>query len=144
MLSNQKCSIPDLLSAVHDFHTITAPHPLQVALADALRHLPMSFYDKVRSEFNDRRELLVSSVLESGFSVSRPQGSYFLWCGYDRLSSVPDVDFSRWLLQVGGIAGLPGSVFYPKGAPDTRRIRFTFSKSRSTLHAAHERLRMLR
>jgi len=48
------------------------------------------------------------------------------------------------LLHHGGIAGLPGSVFYPKGARDTQRIRFTFSKSRATLEAARERLARLR
>ena len=132
------------LSAVHDFHTITAPHPLQVALASAMRELDSSFYDKVRREFHFRRELLSRSLRGCGFSFSDPRGSYFLWCGYSTIASTADVAFSQWLLHHGGIAGLPGSVFYPKGARDTQRIRFTFSKSRATLEAARERLARLR
>ncbi|HUA63328.1 MAG TPA: pyridoxal phosphate-dependent aminotransferase [Verrucomicrobiae bacterium] len=132
------------LSAVHDFHTITAPHPLQVALANAMRELDASFYEKVRREFLFRRELLAGSLRECGFSFTDPQGSYFLWCSYSAMASTPDVAFSQWLLHRGGIAGLPGSVFYPKGARDTQRIRFTFSKSRATLEAAKERLSRLR
>ncbi len=132
------------LSAVHDFHTITAPHPLQAALSHALRELDATFYDKVRREYLFRRELLTAALRGCGFTFADPQGSYFLWCGYQSISSAADIAFSQWLLHQGGIAGLPGSVFYPKGAPDTKRIRFTFSKSRATLEAAKERLALLR
>jgi aspartate/methionine/tyrosine aminotransferase len=128
------------LSAVHDFHTITAPHPLQVALACALRELDSTFYQKVRHEYSVRKDLLTASLRGCGFRFADPQGSYFLWCDYTAIDTTRDVAFSHWLLHEVGVAGLPGSVFYPKGAPDTKRIRFTFSKSRATLEAARKRL----
>jgi aspartate/methionine/tyrosine aminotransferase len=49
--------------------------------------------------------------------------------------------FAERLMRESGVAGVPGSVFYP-AAPVTnpKRIRFTFSKSRSTIEEAARRL----
>ncbi|MCZ2155587.1 MAG: aminotransferase class I/II-fold pyridoxal phosphate-dependent enzyme [Bryobacterales bacterium] len=130
------------LNVMHDFHTVTAPHPFQIAAANATR-LPESFYQRVRDEYWARKQILCDALAEAGFTWYEPGGAYFLWCRYDRLSDLDDMAFGRKLLLEGGVAGVPGSVFYEPGKP-RYAIRFTYSKSRKTLEAAAERLRRLR
>jgi aspartate/methionine/tyrosine aminotransferase len=135
--------LTDEIRKMHDFHTVTAPHPLQIALARAI-DLPESFYDRVRSEYLERKAILCEAVRRAGLSYYDPGGAYFLWCDYAALSAEDDTDFQERLITECGVAGVPGSVFYPLGAPNPRRLRFTFSKSRETIMAAASRLRALR
>lgn len=130
------------LNVMHDFHTVTAPHPFQIAAANATR-LPESFYRRVREEYWERKQILCEALHEAGFTWYEPGGAYFLWCRYGRLSGLDDMAFGEKLLLEGGVAGVPGSVFYEPGRP-RHAIRFTYSKSRKTLEAAAGRLRRLR
>ena len=51
------------LRKMHDFHTVTAPHPFQVALARALDELPPEFYQRLRDEYWARKQILVRRAL---------------------------------------------------------------------------------
>src|SRR5438445_8407595 len=51
---------------VHDFMTVGAPHPLQVAAATALG-FPQSYYDKLREDYRRRRGILLGYLREAGF-----------------------------------------------------------------------------
>jgi aspartate/methionine/tyrosine aminotransferase len=127
------------LRHVHDFHTVTAPHPFQIALAGALA-LPDEFYDKVRAEYWARKQILCDAVDQTGMTYYEPGGSYFLWCEYSALSDEDDVAFGDRLLHQALVAGVPGSIFFPATTPNPKRIRLTFSKSRTTLEEAARRL----
>jgi aminotransferase len=131
--------IAEQLRNMHDFHTVTAPHPFQVALAGAIA-LPEEFYERVRRQYRERKQVLAEAVLKSGMTFYEPGGSYFLWCEYSRRSDEADTVFGDRLLREAGVAGVPGSVFYPAAAKNPRRIRFTFSKSRETIEEAARRL----
>jgi aminotransferase len=132
-------SLTNELRKMHDFHTVTAPHPFQVALAKALE-LPEEFYDRLRNEYWARKQILCDALCRTGLSFYEPGGSYFLWCEYSRLSDEDDEVFCEHLLREAGVAGVAGSVFYPYLAGNPRRIRFTFSKSRATIEEAARRL----
>jgi aminotransferase len=131
--------LADQLRNMHDFHTVTAPHPFQIALAGALG-LPGEFYDKVRREYWERKQVLSDAVASTGMTFYEPGGSYFLWCEYSALSAEDDVTFTDRLMREAGVAGVPGSIFFPATSPNPKRIRFTFSKSRRTIEEAARRL----
>lgn len=135
-------SLTDELRKMHDFHTVTAPHPFQVALARAL-DLPESFYQRLRNEYWARKEILCEGLAAAGMRWYEPGGSYFLWCDYAALSDEDDDVFAERLMREGGVAGVAGSVFYPNATANPKRIRFTFSKSRQTVEEAARRLRRL-
>ena len=135
-------ALTEELRKVHDFHTVTAPHPFQIALAKALS-LPESFYDRLRSEYFSRKAILCDALQRAGLTYYEPGGAYFLWCDYSAISSEDDVAFQDRLLREYGVAGVPGSVFYPFGAANPKRLRFTFSKSRATMEEAARRLSKL-
>ncbi len=91
------------LRKMHDFHTVTAPHPFQIALANALS-LPESFYDKLRAEYLARKTILCDAVNAMGMTYYEPGGSYFLWCEYSRISPEDDTVFYERLLREWGVA----------------------------------------
>src|SRR4030081_3319652 len=51
---------------VHDFLTVGAAHPLQIAVAAALE-FPPSFYHALLEEYRERRDVLVRGLREVGF-----------------------------------------------------------------------------
>ena len=132
-------SLTEELRKMHDFHTVTAPHPFQIALANALS-LPESFYDKLRAEYLARKAILCDAVRSMGMTYYEPGGSYFLWCEYSCISSEDDTVFYERLLREWGVAGVAGSVFYPFATSNPKRVRLTFSKSRATIEEAARRL----
>lgn len=127
------------LRKMHDFHTVTAPHPFQVALARAM-DLPPAFYERMRGEYLGRKAILCDAVAAAGMTYYDPGGSYFLWCEYSKLSSEDDHVFAERMLREAGVAGVAGSVFYPHATRNPKRLRFTFSKSRATIEEAARRL----
>jgi aspartate/methionine/tyrosine aminotransferase len=131
------------LRKMHDFHTVTAPHPFQIALARAI-DLPESFYDRLRAEYWERKRILAGALVQAGLTYYDPGGSYFLWCDYSRLSDENDTDFHDRMLREAGVAAVPGSVFYPYATRNPKRLRFTFSKSRGTIEEAARRLARFR
>ena len=132
-------SLTDELRKMHDFHTVTAPHPFQIAMAGAME-LPEDFYERLREEYWSRKELLCHAVEDLGMTYYEPGGCYFLWCEYSRISDEDDTAFSERVIREAGVAGVPGSVFYPNSAKNPKRLRLTFSKSRSTIEEAARRL----
>jgi len=132
-------SLTQELRKMHDFHTVTAPHPFQIALAHALE-LPPAFYDRLRSEYWQRKQILCDALCRVGITYYEPGGSYFLWCSYSGISDEDDTVFNERLLREAGVAAVPGSVFYPNLTDNPKRLRFTFSKSKSTMAEAAKRL----
>ena len=132
-------SLTNELRKMHDFHTVTAPHPFQIALARATE-LPEPFYDRLRADYWERKQILCDALGKAGLTWYEPGGSYFLWCGYSRLSSEDDTEFHERLLREAGVAAVPGSVFYPLATKNPKRLRFTFSKSKATIEEAARRL----
>lgn len=137
---------PDLTSAirkVHDFLTVGAPAPLQEAAAVALA-MPGEYYTKLADDYRQRREFLVPVLAAAGFKPITPRGAYYVMTDISDFGFPDDVTFARWLVQVGGVAAVPGSSFYSDPAAGSQRLRFHFARKRETLEAAAERLQSLR
>jgi aspartate/methionine/tyrosine aminotransferase len=136
------------IRTVHDFLTICAPAPFQHALREALR-LPDSFYDEVRGHYARRRRLLADGLGRCGWSVSRPQGTYFLLVDLRGLAVPDDRAWAKRLARDRGVAGVPGSAFLWDGMPRAdgrvpdrrgRFLRLSFGKRDELLSQAVERL----
>ena len=136
-IANEK--LADAIKKMHDFLTVGAPHPLQIACAKALS-LPESYYVHLREDYQKKRDLLYSSLESIGFRCFKPSGAYYIWSDFSRIDpKSDDVEFAENLVKKVGVAGVPGSSFY-SGEYGKKRIRFVFSKKVETLEAACERL----
>lgn len=128
---------------MHDFLTVGAPHPLQIAGIEALS-LPESYYEELREHYARRRDILVPALEEAGFAPFRPEGSYFVFCRIPPGWTSDDVAFAEWLLETHGVAGVPGSSFFHDRKLGRDRIRFHFAKDDETLKRAADILRRVR
>jgi aminotransferase len=141
------CVAPEAVTAgirkAHDFLTVGAPHPLQVAGAAALR-LPASYYEKLRSDYRARRDLFLPYLREAGFAFHEPDGAYYVMADISPLGGTDDVAFVRRMIETVGVAGVPGSSFYSPKELGRTIVRFMFAKREPTLREAGERLLRLR
>jgi len=124
---------------VHDFLTVGAPHPLQVAGAAAM-NLPDSYYAKLKADYTRRGNILLPYLRQAGFQFEDPAGAYYVMTDISGFGAADDVSFVRWLVQDIGVAGVPGSSFYSPKSQGSQKVRFMFAKKDETLHAAGERL----
>ena len=131
------------IKKVHDFLTVGAPHPLQMACVEALK-MPDSYYELLRMEYAKKRNMLLSSLERIGFRCNKPKGAYYIWCDFSELDNVSDdVRFATNLVKNVGVAAVPGSSFFNERELGSKKIRFTFSKKAETLKSACERLEVL-
>ena len=123
---------------VHDFLTVGAPAPLQAAGAVGMA-FDADYYNQLAADYRARRDLLCGALREAGFTLTPPDGAYYVLAGYDAHSGDDDRPFAEWLAREVGVATVPVSSFLPAGER-SRMVRFAFCKRLETLERAVERL----
>ena len=138
--------ITNRIRKVHDFLTIGAPTPFQRAAAFALK-MPEDYYIRLQAFYESARDLLFETLSEMGFEVTLPKGAYYMIAMTDKLmeklGTKNDYSFSLKLIEVTGIATVPGSAFYNMPGMGTNQIRFCFAKREKTLLDVRTRLKRL-
>lgn len=139
-------SITKRIRKVHDFLTVGAPTPFQHAAAVALS-FPDEYYTKLQAHYRDARSFLFDLLQKAGFRCSMPKGAYYIIADTKNLVSKmganDDFSFSRRLIELTGVATVPGSSFYSKSDKGKTQVRFCFCKKWETLRAVEKALRNL-
>jgi aspartate/methionine/tyrosine aminotransferase len=125
---------------VHDFLTVGAAHPLQIAVASALR-FPAAFYDGLLEAYQARRTAMLDGLRECGFQPNPPAGAYYVMAGIDGLTTLDDVAFAHRLVEVAAVATVPASSFYSRPELGRHQVRFSFPKRQETIERGLEALR---
>jgi aminotransferase len=125
---------------VHDFLSVGAPHPLQVAAVTALK-FPDSYYQRLVEDYGRRRDLFLDYLDQTGLPYFKPEGAYYVLVDISEFGFDDDTEFCIWMAKEIGVAAVPGSSFYNE--PVNHLIRLNFAKQESTLVAAGERLMRL-
>jgi len=137
---------PDITSAirkVHDFLTVGAAHPLQIAGTYALS-LPESYYVDLQQEYQRKRDFIVPVLQNAGFKCDAPDGAYYVMTDISGFGFKDDVEFTKYLIREIGVAVVPGSSFYHDASLGSQQVRFCFCKKDETLEAAAERFNKLK
>jgi len=138
--------ISDRIRRVHDFLTVGSARPLQVAAATALG-LPPDYYRGLAQRYLQARDFLFEALDKVGLQPNLPRGAYYIICQVDdlkdKLGASNDTDFCQRLIEVCGVAAVPGSSFYATGQPGQNQIRFCFCKRLKTLLSVAQRLQAL-
>jgi len=127
---------------VHDFLTVGAPAPLQEAAAFALK-LGDDYYRDLAAHYAARRDRLLAVLERIGFRCYRPSGAYYIMTDISAFGFDNDVEFTKYLVQEIGVAGVPGSSFYREPSRARTKLRFCFCKRDETLAEAERRLAKL-
>lgn len=131
------------ISRAHQFITFTTPPALQAAVAFGLG-LPDAYFAGLRSALQQRRDVLVAGLRETGFAVDDVDATYFAVADASRLDpDADDVAFCRRLTTEAGVTAVPVSAFY-SGGELRSHIRFCFAKRAETLAEALRRLKAWR
>ncbi|MDQ6691532.1 MAG: aminotransferase class I/II-fold pyridoxal phosphate-dependent enzyme, partial [Candidatus Dormibacteraeota bacterium] len=134
--------LTDGIRKVHDFLTVGAAHPLQIAVAVALG-FPDSFYDRLLEEYTERRNAMTAGLKGIGFEVRPPDGAYYVMAGIEPFGFPDDVSFARHLIESVAVATVPASSFYHDRGRGATQVRFSFPKRMETLERGLEALRQL-
>ena len=135
--------IANAIRKVHDFLTVGAAAPLQEAGAFALG-LPDVYYTKMCEGYRVRRDKTLAMLTSAGFDCYKPAGAYYIMTDISGFGFPDDIAFSKHMIEVIGVAPVPGSSFYNNPSDGAQQVRFCFCKTDATLDAAAERLAKLR
>lgn len=136
--------VTDAIKRVHDFLTVGAAHPLQIAAITALQ-LPSSYYTELRDTYQDKRDLLLSALTSTGFRVHKPDSAYYILADYTGFGAFPDdTAFAMWLTKEVGVTCIPGSSFFSDPGRGRNLVRFAYPKKEATLQEAAKRLSLTR
>ena len=128
---------------VHDYLTVCAPTPLQMAAVTAL-NLPQEYYDDMLVDYHNRRDKMMSILNAIGFRAQKPEGSYYVLADYSNVpskhSKKDSKSFAVWMTEELRVAVVPGEVFYTIPGYGYKTVRFAFPKQLSTLQAAADRM----
>ena len=130
------------LTRVKQFLTYVNGAPFQPAVAVALRS-PAEYFEGLRSGLQERRDLLVKGLRAAGFTVFRPDGTYFVTADITPLGGTDGTTFCRELPRRCGVVAIPTQVFHDDPEAGTRIIRFAFCKRPVVLDEAVSRLARL-
>jgi aspartate/methionine/tyrosine aminotransferase len=129
-------NITNRIRKVHDFLTVGAPTPFQKAGARAL-NLEEAYYATLRDRYAQARDRLCEALMDAGFNLVPPSGSYYIMAEADRLidqlGGSDAYSFCLKLIHLTGIATVPGTAFYHTAEMGNNQVRFCFAKSRPTL-----------
>lgn len=133
--------IVSAITAVKQFITYVNGAPFQPAIAVGLG-LHDSYFDSAASTLKAKRDILSSGLVSAGFTVSRPQGGYFVVADAAPLGVTDAADFCRRLPGLAGVVGIPITAF----VRDDRRheyntlVRFAYCKKVTLLTRAAAQL----
>lgn len=135
---------PELLNEVrkyHDFFTVCAPTPLQVAAIEALS-FDDEYYKQVKELYTRKKEIFISGLGKLGYKFINPQGTYYVLVNIEEFGIEDDSEFAIRLVEKYKIAGVPGSEFFAD--KNNHFIRFHFAKNDDTLIEVLNRLALLK
>lgn len=136
---------PELVTAVRSakqFLTYVSAGPFQYAVAVALR-LPDAYFEELRDGLRAKRDLLSAGLVDAGFEVYRPAGTYFVTTDIRSLGEDDGFAFCRSLPERCGVVAIPNAVFYDHRDQGAPFVRFAFCKRESVLQEAVTRLKGL-
>ncbi|GAA0913054.1 pyridoxal phosphate-dependent aminotransferase [Nonomuraea longicatena] len=130
------------VQTVKQFLTFTASAPWQVAVAYGLRH-ELEWVAALRASLEDKRDRLMDGLRAAGFSVYRPQGTYFVQTDIRPLGFADGLELTRRLPELAGVVAIPTQVFYDHPERGAHFVRFAFCKRDEVIDEAVARLKRL-
>ncbi len=128
---------PDLLAAmrkVHQYTIMSAPTMAQLAAMEALEH-GEEHVERMRSEYDRRRQLMVSGLNELGLATFEPLGAFYTFPSIEA-SGMDDETFANQLLAEEKVAVVPGNAFGDSHA----YVRCSYATAYEDLEQALERI----
>ncbi|MFQ5878472.1 MAG: pyridoxal phosphate-dependent aminotransferase [Acidobacteriota bacterium] len=135
--------IAERMAILNDLINVCAPAPLQHGVLAAF-DLPPSYYERLRADYQAKRDLTVEACREAGLVPHVPQGAYYIMADVREAGLADDREAARLLLERCGVAVIPGSSFYPDPREGRHQVRVCYAKTMDDLEEACRRIRSLK
>ena len=109
---------------IHQFAIICAPTQSQFAALEAMTNGDDDI-EYMRSQYDQRRKLIVSELREMGIECFEPHGAFYVFPNIGKFGLSSD-EFCEKLLYDGGVAIVPGTAFGESGE-GFARISYAYS-----------------
>ncbi|NOY79592.1 MAG: aminotransferase class I/II-fold pyridoxal phosphate-dependent enzyme [Kiritimatiellaeota bacterium] len=133
------CGPPDLIEAmmkVHQYTMLCASRLAQEAAVEALRNGRREM-EKMRTEYRQRRNVIVRRLNEMGLPCVPPEGAFYVFPRV-RETGLSSHEFAMRLLAEKQVAVVPGTAF---GACGEGYIRCSYATALDEIEVAMDRLR---
>jgi aminotransferase len=130
------------MAVLNDLINVCAPAPLQHGVVAALA-LPPSYYERMRADYDRKRDLTAAACRDAGLAPFAPQGAYYMLADVSALGCADDQEAARVMLERGGVAVIPGSSFYADPRDGRMQVRLCYAKKMPDLEEACRRIRAL-
>lgn len=129
---------PEFIAAMNKIHQYTmlcAPITAQIGAIEALRH-GKDKMEKMVSEYNCRRQLMLDGLRSMGLSCFEPKGAFYIFPSIKE-TGLTSLQFAEELLKTEKVAVVPGDAF---GESGEGFVRCSYASSISNLSEALERI----
>jgi aminotransferase len=131
-----------MIGYMNDLVYVCAPAPLQLGVARGLESVPDSYYASLRDEYREKRDVTCAALRDAGLTPFVPRGAYYVLADLSRVPGDTSKDRAMKLLELTGVATVPGESFYRQGRGENI-ARVCFAKTMTDLTEACRRLRAL-
>jgi aspartate/methionine/tyrosine aminotransferase len=135
--------ITQAIRLVHQATVFCTPRFLQSAIAESLasRVWYNEYLEAFKREYQEKRDFLVSGLIQAGFLVPKTFASYFVMANFETIHpELNSVQAANWFIQNKKVAAIPPSAFYSQSPKRLPWLRFAFCKKTETLSEAVTRL----
>ncbi len=130
------------ITLANDLFYVCAPTPLQHGVAAGFA-APREFFDRLKADYQRKRDILCEGLSEADLRPIVPQGAYYVLAEIGHLGFANAKTAAMSLLERTGVASVPGTAFY-QGASGESLLRFCFAKDDDVLREAARRVRAFR
>lgn len=127
----------------NDLVYVCAPAPLQMGVVQGALKLGKNYYDSLKKEYLNKRELICNALSEAGMKPYVPQGAYYVLADISRIKGRNSKEKAMNLLRKTGVACVPGEAFYHDKSGE-KLARFCFAKDDGVLRDACRRLKQIK
>ena len=130
--------ICSLMTRVHQYTMLCAPHLSQLAAIEALDNADEDV-QKMVADYDNRRRFFVKGLNDIGLSCVEPKGAFYAFPSISS-SGLSSEEFAERLLMEERVAVVPGGAFGPSGEG---HIRCSYATALPKLEIALERMEKL-
>ena len=124
------------LGKIHQFTITSTTTNAQAAATEALAN-GLDDGQKMKQEYQARRDYLVAALDQIGFKSAKPEGAFYLFSKIPAGLPQDSMAFCRELAHEARVALIPGSSFGPGGEG---YVRISYAASMADLKTAVERM----